>query len=444
MTGVAQEPQAPTLVCRRPVGTPRVLISNGFNRFHLAVAAEEAARRGSLHMLVTGAYPTRGATLIARIARPLGAARIGRLLDRSVELPTTLISPSWRAELVHEAATAATRLGMRRLGGALDVASTRSYARRAGKIVRNSRAHVYHYRSGFGGPSVEEARARGLVALCDHSIAHPALVEHLVAHRGRLSRSDERTHVSPFWRHVLDDVQRADHVVVNSAFVKETFVYQGWDPKRVDVVYWGVDDAFLDVIPSRPAHARGPLRLAFAGHLAGRKGAHELERALAQLDDVDWTLAVAGAVDREDSAASALIRDHRVLVHGTVTRPALAGILAETDVFVFPSLAEGSARVVFEALAAGCYVVTTPNAGSIVEDGVHGALVPVGDQAAVAAAIRHAAEDRERLATIGARNAQIVREQYRQEHYGDELTRLYARLADRKQWPASMPFGAMS
>jgi glycosyltransferase involved in cell wall biosynthesis len=412
-------------------GTPRVLISNGFNRFQLAVAAEEAARRRSLHTLVTGAYPTRAASLIARLACPLAAARIGRLLDRNVELPPGSISPSWRAELMHEAAAAATRLGMRRLGGSLDVASMRTYARRASGVVRGARAHVYHYRSGFGGPSVEEARARGLVALCDHSIAHPALVEHLVAHRGRLARSDERAPVSPFWRHVLDDVQRADHVVVNSAFVKETFLHQGFDPERIDVVYWGVDDAFLDVIPARAAHTRGPLRLAFAGYLTARKGARELERALVQLDDVDWTLSVAGAVDREDPAARSLIRDHRVLLHGTITRPALAAILAEADVFVFPSLAEGSARVVFEALAAGCYVVTTPNAGSIVEDGIHGALVPAGDEAAVAAALRHAAEDPERRAAIGARNAQLVRERYRQRHYGDELARLYARLADR-------------
>ena len=43
-----------------------------------------------------------------------------------------------------------------------------------------------------------------------------------------------------------------------------------------------------------------------------------------------------------------------------------------------PASVEGSARVVFEALAAGCYVITTPNAGSIVKDEVHGALVEPG------------------------------------------------------------------
>ena len=47
--------------------------------------------------------------------------------------------------------------------------------------------------------------------------------------------------------------------------------------------------------------------------------------------------------------------------------------MSRAEVFVFPSLAEGSARVVAMAMAAGCYVITTPNSGSVVRDGAMGA-----------------------------------------------------------------------
>jgi glycosyltransferase involved in cell wall biosynthesis len=99
--------------------------------------------------------------------------------------------------------------------------------------------------------------------------------------------------------------------------------------------------------------------------------------------------------------------------------------MLEADVFVFPSLAEGSARVVFEALACGCYVITTPNAGSIVQDGVHGALVPAGDADALAAAIRAAASRRQTIRDVGQYNAELVRSEYRQRRYGEALDQLY-------------------
>ena len=49
--------------------------------------------------------------------------------------------------------------------------------------------------------------------------------------------------------------------------------------------------------------------------------------------------------------------------------------MAAADVFVFPSLFEGSAVVTYEALACGLPCVVTPAAGSVVRDGVEGFLV---------------------------------------------------------------------
>jgi glycosyltransferase involved in cell wall biosynthesis len=97
-------------------------------------------------------------------------------------------------------------------------------------------------------------------------------------------------------------------------------------------------------------------------------------------------------------------------------------------VFVFPSFAEGSARAVFEALACGCYVITTPNSGTIVEQGVHGALVPPGDAERLAEAIAEADRDRTGVAQIGRRNAELVAAHFRQSNYGDGLESFYVGL----------------
>ena len=63
------------------------------------------------------------------------------------------------------------------------------------------------------------------------------------------------------------------------------------------------------------------------------------------------------------------------------------------DVFVFPSLAEGSARVIFEAMACGCAIITTPNAGSVVRDGENGLLIPTSDGKALGIAIDRLIKD---------------------------------------------------
>ena len=53
--------------------------------------------------------------------------------------------------------------------------------------------------------------------------------------------------------------------------------------------------------------------------------------------------------------------------------------MASADIFVFPSLFEGSAVVTYEALACGLPSIVTPNAGSVVRDRIDGFLVPSSD-----------------------------------------------------------------
>ena len=73
-------------------------------------------------------------------------------------------------------------------------------------------------------------------------------------------------------------------------------------------------------------------------------------------------------------------------VVGPVPRDAMPGQLAWADVLVLPTLSEGS-NVVYEGMAAGLAVVTTPNAGSIIQHGVDGLIVPPRDPHALADAI---------------------------------------------------------
>jgi glycosyltransferase involved in cell wall biosynthesis len=67
------------------------------------------------------------------------------------------------------------------------------------------------------------------------------------------------------------------------------------------------------------------------------------------------------------------------------------------DVFVLPTISDGFALTQLEAMAHGLPVITTPNCGRVVTDGVDGFLIPPRDPAALARAIHVLAEDPERL-----------------------------------------------
>lgn len=93
---------------------------------------------------------------------------------------------------------------------------------------------------------------------------------------------------------------------------------------------------------------------------------------------------------------------------------------AGADVFVLPSLAEGSAEVTYEALACGVPVITTKAAGSVVRDGIEGRIVPERDPDAVAAAILEIVEDREKRNRMAFAARERARH-YTWDRYGERL-----------------------
>jgi glycosyltransferase involved in cell wall biosynthesis len=269
-------------------GAPRsegdIAIASGFDRFPLLIAAAEMADAGRLAGCLAGFYPT---AIWQDSLERSGMAqidRVRRLFDRGSGLPDDYVLAQPMRELQ---AAVGDRL---RCEGSV-IAARHGFARKAARLLhtRLKTARLYHYRTGFGHAGAARARRLGLVTLAHHSIAHPALLEHLVRAEGRLPSADGTGPdapiaplISPLWEDVRRDLRHADHVLVNSDFVKQTFLHQGWDPERVHVIYQGVDRRFFEALPERdPAPAEGPLRLAFAGRFERRKGVDQLVSALA-------------------------------------------------------------------------------------------------------------------------------------------------------------------
>ena len=117
-----------------------------------------------------------------------------------------------------------------------------------------------------------------------------------------------------------------------------------------------------------------------------------LARAMALLDDEPWQLLVVGdgPARRDVEAAMAALGGDRVRFAGEHPADALAPFYAACDLLVWPAVREAYGVSLLEAQAAGLPVVAGDSGGvsDIVRDGRTGLLVPVGDDAAFADAVR--------------------------------------------------------
>lgn len=196
--------------------------------------------------------------------------------------------------------------------------------------------------------------------------------------------------------------QRAAAIVCNAAAIRDRLFPRPPLRDRVTVIPNVLDLAEFDALAARPFPREADLppgrRIVSVARLDPEKDVATLIRAFAivaaRVDDV--SLVVAGdGVERsrlEDDAASSGVRARVAFLGDTSDIPAL---LARCHVAALtPSSNEGLSNSLLEYLAAGLPVVATDCGGNreLVEEGVTGTVVPVGDVAAVARGLFQALE----------------------------------------------------
>jgi len=210
-----------------------------------------------------------------------------------------------------------------------------------------------------------------------------------------------------------------DYFISPSSFTTERLIAWGIDTGKIIEIPFGVDSETY-----RPSLEKKelPLRFCFSGGVSVRKGVDSLLRVWKRLDLPNAELHLYGRV--RDDVKTELVGTKNTICHGHVP---LAQELPKNHVYVFPSTLEGSAKSVYEALACGLPVVTTPDSGSIVRNGIDGFIIPKGDDDALADAMLRLYHDAA-LRLEYAQKARERAEEFTWDRYANSIWSAYSRI----------------
>jgi starch synthase len=202
-----------------------------------------------------------------------------------------------------------------------------------------------------------------------------------------------------------EELTLAQAVIVPSSFVRSTLERHQACSVPIHVVPFGSPPPIAGFSSARASNKT--LRVLFVGSLGQRKGlSYVLEAVEALCDCVSLTL-IGRPTTRLCKPLNAALDQHRWLA--SLPHPQILEEMRQHDVLVLPSLFEGYALVINEALSQGLPVIATANSGATeaVRDGVEGFIVPIRSSQAIAACLSQLAACPAQLSSM--REACLIR-----------------------------------
>jgi glycosyltransferase involved in cell wall biosynthesis len=235
----------------------------------------------------------------------------------------------------------------------------------------------------------------------------------------------------------------ADYVVTNShatlELLRPTYgdvLGSGAAREQMRVIHDGVvGNAFVELKRSDASF----VAIGLVGRISPFKGQHIFIRAAATVlyryPNCRFRIIGAALFDEADYERDVrrLVQELKLenAVEFTGFRSDVVNAIAELDLLVHASVTgEPFGQVIVEGMAAGKPVIATNGGGvpEIVENGITGLLVPMGDADALADAICRLVSDPQAAIEMGIRGRERVAQHFRIEHTATEIERFYNKI----------------
>ncbi|NOT36009.1 MAG: glycosyltransferase [Saprospiraceae bacterium] len=169
------------------------------------------------------------------------------------------------------------------------------------------------------------------------------------------------------------ELQQADCVVAPSQAVLDAIKEEGIQLKDFRLIPYGYTFAKTET----PRKLQQRLKIATIGALELRKGIHHFYNLSGKGINAEF-VAIGGLGSNLPEEKIELLKKS-IRLTGHLNRKDLLREFSSVDVLLFLTIGEGSATVVYEALSLGIPVITTKEAGSIIEHEVSGFIVRAND-----------------------------------------------------------------
>ena len=303
----------------------------------------------------------------------------------------------------------------------------RAVARRLPHLARQQQVNaVYAYEDGALA-TFTQAKALGMTCIYDLPIAYWETVRALLL--------EEAARV-PTWAATLGggisdseaklarktrELELADVVVGPGKFVLDSLPLWARG-KQLIMAPFGSPDNLAPPRADRDEYKANErkLRVLFVGSMGQRKGLGDLFEAVRQLNHPDLELVVMGS-------PLAPLAFYQAQLPGFTYEPGrphtqVLALMRSCDVFCLPSIAEGRALVMQEAMSQGLPLIITPNTGGVdlIREGETGFLVPIRSPVAIAEKLAWFLDNRSRIPGMG-RQAQAHAAGYTWQQYGTRI-----------------------
>ncbi|OGS22834.1 MAG: hypothetical protein A2252_06150 [Elusimicrobia bacterium RIFOXYA2_FULL_39_19] len=228
-----------------------------------------------------------------------------------------------------------------------------------------------------------------------------------------------------------------DLLIVNSEALKKFLINSSTYPEKlIRVVYNGIEPIAVTITTTNEYKTNpDTFVLSSVGRLHKQKGFEYLLEAVAQISAsdpaIDFKLVIAGngpLMKSLQNKASALNIKNKVVFTGWLTD--VPQLLSKTDIFILPSLWEGTPNVILEAMIARKPVVATRVGGipEIIKDNQSGLLVAPTDSKDLAEKIKYLIKNNDKALALGKAANETVLNRFSMKTMVSETENLYRRL----------------
>jgi glycosyltransferase involved in cell wall biosynthesis len=284
---------------------------------------------------------------------------------------------------------------------------------------------VYAYEDGAL-ETFKQAKALGIKCIYDLPIAYWKTVKELMNQEadrlpqwaptlgGGIHDSDAKL------ERKTQELELADVVVGPGSFVMDSLPF--YANKKLIVSPFGSPefDKTCDRGSIGLKQTNKPLRVLFAGSMGQRKGLADLFTAIKKINSKNVELVVMGSL----LAPAEFYRGELADFTYEAGRPhdKVLELMRSCDVFCLPSIVEGRALVMQEAMSQGLPLIITPNTGGadLIDEGETGFLVPTCSPEIIAEKISWFMDNRKHVAEMG-RKAMEKAAGYTWDAYGNKI-----------------------